>query len=120
MQRDVRKYVAGCSVCQRIKDVNQAPAGLLYPLPIPSDKFEYWTIDIITGLPEINGYNAMLVYVDKFGKLCCLIPCRVGENALSATEIAQLFLDNVVRLYGLPCYVLHDRSSRFIAQFWRA
>ena len=29
MQRDVRKYVAGCSVCQRIKDVNQAPAGLL-------------------------------------------------------------------------------------------
>ena len=89
-------------------------------MPIPSDKFEYWTIDIITGLPEINGYNALIVCVDKFGKLCRLIPCRAGENALSATEIAQLFFDNVVRLYGVPRYVLHDRDPRFTAQFWRA
>ena len=29
MQQDVRKYVAGCSVYQRIKDVNKGPAGLL-------------------------------------------------------------------------------------------
>ena len=79
-------------------------------MPIPSDKLEYWTIDIITGLPEINGYNALIVYVDKFEKLCRLIPCRAGENALSATKIAQLFFDNVVRLYGVPRYVLHDRD----------
>ena len=63
---------------------------------MPLDKFQYWTIDIITGLPEINGYNALIVCVDKFGKLCHLIPCRAGENALSATKIAQLFFDNVV------------------------
>ena len=88
MQRDVRKYVAGCSVCQRIKDVNLAPAGLLQPLPIPSDKFEYWTLDLITGLPEINSYNALLVCVDKFGKLCRLVPCKAGENTLSATKVA--------------------------------
>ena len=77
-------------------------------------------IDIITSLPEINGYDALIVCVDKFGKLCRLIPCRVGENALSATEITQLFFDNVVRLYGVPRYVLHDRDPRFTAQFWRA
>ena len=84
------------------------------------DKFKYWTKDIITGLPEINGYNALIVCVDKFGKLYRLIPCRAGENALSATKIAQLFFDNVVRLYGVPHYVLHDRNPRFAAQFWRA
>ena len=53
-------------------------------------------IDIITSLPEKNGYNALLVCVDKFGKLCCLIACRAGENALSASEIVQLFFNNVV------------------------
>ena len=77
-------------------------------------------IDIITGLTEINGYNALVVCVDKFGRLCCLIPCRAGENALSATEIAQLFFDNVVRLYNVPRYVLHDCDPRLTAQFWRA
>ena len=119
MQQDIRKYVAGCSVCQRVKEINQAPAGLLQPWPIPSEKFEYWTIDIITGLPEINDYNALVVCVYKFRKLCHLIPCRVGENALSATKIAQLFFDNVVQLYGVPCYVPHDCNPRFTAQFWR-
>ena len=88
MQRDVRRYVAGCSVCQRVKDVNKAPAGLLQPLPVPNDKFDYWTIDIITGLPEIDGFNALIVCVDKFGKLCRLIPCRAGESELSAPAIA--------------------------------
>ena len=76
-------------------------------------------IDIITGLPGINGYNALVVCVDMFGKLCHLIPCRVGENALSATEIAQLFFNNVVRLYGVLRYVLHDCNPRLTALFWR-
>ena len=79
-------------------------------MPIPSDKFKYWTIDIITGLPEINDYNALIVCVDKFRKLCRLIPCRAGENALSATKIVQLFFDNVVQLYGVLHYVLHDHN----------
>ena len=79
-------------------------------MPIPSDKFEYWTIDIVTGLLEIDGYNTLVVCVDRFGNFCCLIPCRTGENALSATKIAQLFFDNVVRLYGVWHYVLHDRD----------
>ena len=50
--------------------MSQAPAGLLQPLPVPNGKLEYWTIDIITGLPEVDGFDALLVCVDKFGKLC--------------------------------------------------
>ena len=107
-------------IYKRVKDVTKAPAGLLQPLPIPSDKFEYWTIDIITGLLEINDYNALVVCVDKFGKLCRLIPCRAGEYALSATKIAQLFFDKVVQLYGVQHYVLHNCDQRFTAQFKHA
>ena len=76
-------------------------------------------MDFITGLPDINGYNALLVCVDKFGKLCRLILCRAGENELSAPAIAKLFFEHVVRLYGVPRVVLHDRDPRFTAAFWK-
>ena len=76
-------------------------------------------MDFITGLPDINGYNALLVCVDKFGKLCRLIPCRAGENELSAPAVAKLFFEHVVRLYGVPRVVLHDRDPRFTAAFWK-
>ena len=56
------------------------PAGLLQPLPVPSGKFKYCTLDFMTDLPEVNGYNALLVIMDKFGKLSRLVPCRVGEG----------------------------------------
>ena len=76
-------------------------------------------MDFITGLPDINGYNARLVCVDKFSKLCWLIPCRAGENELSAPAVAKRFFEHVVRLYGVPCVVLHDRDPRFTSAFWK-
>ena len=56
------------------------PAGLLQPLPVPSGKSEYCKLDFMTDLPEVDGYNALLVIMDKFGKLSRLVPCREGEG----------------------------------------
>ena len=60
--------------------MNKQPAGFLQPLPVPSGKFEYCTLDFMTDLPEVNGYNVLLVIMDKFGKLSRLVPCRAGEG----------------------------------------
>ena len=76
-------------------------------------------MDFITGLSDINGFNALLVCVDKFGKLCWLISCRAGDNELSAPAITKLFFEYVVHLYGVPCVVLHDQDPRFTAAFWK-
>ena len=62
----------------------------------------------ITGLLDINGFNALLVCVDKFGKLYWPIPCRAGENEFSAPAITKLFFEHVVHLYGVAPVVLHD------------
>ena len=43
-------------------------------------KFHTCTIDFMTNLPEINGYNVLMVVVDKFGNLSRLVPCRAGEG----------------------------------------
>ena len=56
----------------------------------------------MTNFPEINRYNALIVVVDKFGKLSQLVPCRVGEG------------------FGVPRYVIHDHDVSFTAAFWKA
>ena len=76
-------------------------------------------MDFIMGLPDINGFNALLVCVDKFGKLCWLVPCRAGENELSAPAIAKLFFEHVVQMYGVQRVVIHDQHPRFTAAFWK-
>ena len=68
--------------------MNTHPAGLLYPLPVPDGKFHTCTIDFMTDLPEVNGYNALMAIVDKFGKLNRLVPCRAGEGQLTAPQVA--------------------------------
>ena len=60
----------------------------MQPLLIPDGKFEYCAINFMTNLPEVNGYNALMVIVDKFGKLSRLVPCRVGKGQLTALQVA--------------------------------
>ena len=70
-------------------------------------------MDFITGLPKRNGKNALMVCCDKLGKLSRLVPTWVGENRLSAPEVAKLFFANWVRYYGVPKRLIHDRDVRF-------
>ena len=70
-------------------------------------------MDFITGLPKHNGKNALMVCCNKLGKLSRLVPTWVGENHLSAPEVAKLFFANWVRYYGVPKWLIHDRDIVF-------
>ena len=48
-------------------------------------------MDWMVQLPELNGFNALMVIVDKLGKLLRLLPCRAGEGQLTTPEVAKLF-----------------------------
>ena len=61
-----------------------------------------------------------MTVVCKFSKFTRLVPCFMGGGALGAPEVARLFFDHVVRLYGVPQVVLSDRDPRFTSEFWRA
>ena len=77
-------------------------------------------MDFITGLTECNGKNALMVCCDKLGKLSRLVPTWVGENHLSAPEVAKLFFANWVWYYGVPKRLIHDHDIRSTASFWHA
>ena len=53
----------------------------------------------------------------KYSKLTRLIPVFAGVGELAAPEVAKLFFENVVCLFGVPAMVLHDRDPWFTASF---
>ena len=77
-------------------------------------------MDFMVELPEVKGFNALMVFVDKLGKLSCLGPCRAGEGQLTAPEVAKLFFENWVRFFGIPKIVLHNHDVCFTTAFWKA
>ena len=75
-------------------------------------------MDFITDLPPCGGFNGIYICIDKLTKFVKLIPILIGEGALSATEVAQLFFEHIVWLFIIPHVVLHNRDACFTAHFW--
>ena len=59
-----------------------------------------------------------LLCVCKYSKLTRLIPMFAGAGELAAPEVAKLFFENVVCLFGVPAMVLHNRDPWFTDSFW--
>ena len=61
LRADAIKYVCTCDPCQKIKHDRGTRTGFLQPLEIPATPFEDISLDLITGLPQSRGKNAILV-----------------------------------------------------------
>ena len=87
---------------------------------MPNRRFGSYSMDWIAGLPPCGplGYNAIHTVVNRTAQAIRLIPCVLGAGKMSAETTAKLFLDGIVRHYGFPDEVLHDRDPRFTVESW--
>ena len=60
---------------------------------------------------------AIIVFVDKLTKMVHLAGC---EKEVTAMEYAQILVDNIFRLHGLPEVIISDQDPRFTGKFWRS
>jgi hypothetical protein len=116
MKTDVDNFVKQCSICQHSKHSHDHPSGLLQSLPIPAGVWQDVSMDFIEGLPWSEGYTVILVVVDRLSKYAHFIPVK---HLYTAFTIAQLFLNNIVKLYGLPRSIVTDRDTIFVSNFWK-
>ena len=73
-------------------------------------------MDFIVGLPKTSkGYDSIWVIVDRLTKTAHFLPVKTTHTT---KQYAQLYLDRIVSLHGIPKTIISDRGAQFIARFW--
>ena len=89
--------------------------GHLQPLPIPVWNWEDISMDFVVGLPRTTkGYDSIWVIVDRLTKSAHFLPMN---SKYSARQYAELYLDRIVTLHGVPLTIISDRGSVFVSRF---
>jgi hypothetical protein len=90
---------------------------LLQPLPITEWKWEVVTIDFITGFPRASKlHDSIMVVVDKITKSSHFIPLKTTHKV---ADVANIFIKEVARLYGIPKMIVSERDLKFTSNFWK-
>lgn len=107
MRQHIELYLRNCHSCQQAKAVQHSPLGNLKPLPAPQQPWQEVSIDFVNGLPVSEGFNIIMVIVDRLTKMRDLVPCHKTTNALAR---AQLYLDHMWKHHSLPDALVLDRG----------
>lgn len=116
LKQSVEEFVKQCSVCQQAKIEHTKLPGLLQPLPVRKQAWDIVSMDFIEGLPKSGKSDSILVVIDKYSKYAHFIPLK---HPYTAQDIAQVYVDQVYKLHGLPLKIISDRDRVFTSKFWQ-
>jgi len=57
------------------------------------------------------------VIVDRLTKSSHFVPIKIG---MSVTKLAEMYIEQIVRLHGIPSSIVSDRDPRFTSKFWES
>jgi hypothetical protein len=117
LRRQVYEYVTSCHDCQTNKASNRLPGGEPQPLQVPDGPWSSVSLDLITALPKTKrGSTAIVVFVDRLTKMTHFV---ATTDTVTAEGMADIFVNTVFRLHGMPKELVSDRDTRFQSAFWR-
>ena len=75
-------------------------------------------MDFIVGLSlSSKGMDSIWVIVDRLTKSAHFLPVK---TIYDADKLATIYIDEIVRLHGVPVSIVSDRDSKFTSRFWKS
>ena len=73
-------------------------------------------MDFVLGLPRSQeGYDSVWVVVDCLTKSAHFLPVKVTYGF---AKLAEIYVNEIVRLHGVPISIVSDRDPQFTSRFW--
>lgn len=117
LEDDVRAFCKSCDACQRSKHPRQAKAGLVSPMPIPEQRWDAISMDLLGPLPKTeSGNTVILVVVERMTRRCVLIPAP----SMEAEAVARALFDRIICEFGFFQHLTCDRDARFTSQLFQS
>ena len=74
-------------------------------------------MDFVSSFPLTQQkHDSVWVIIDKLTKSAHFIPVRMDY---SMGRLAKLYVEEIVRLHGVPLSIVLDRDPRFKSRFWK-
>jgi hypothetical protein len=116
MKKDILHFVIESEVFQHNKGETIKSPRTLQPLPIPTSIWTKISMDFIVGLPKYRNKSIILVVVyhlSKYSHFCAL------PHPFTQALVAQVFLDQIFKLHGMPTSIVSDCDPTFTRTFWK-
>jgi hypothetical protein len=75
-------------------------------------------MDFVVGLPKTQkGHDSIWVIVDRLTKVTHFLPV---QTTYGGEKLAKLYIENIVKLHGVPSRIVLDRGTQFTSRFWKS
>jgi hypothetical protein len=93
------------------------PPGTLQPLLLPPTIWMDISMDFNDGLPKSSNKSfIMVVVVDLLPKYTHLYAL---QHSFTTSIMAQMFMDNIFKLHGMPHSIVSYHDPTFTNKFWK-
>ena len=95
-----------------MKAEHKCPTGKLQSLEVPMWPWDDIAMDFVVGLPHSPRGRDI---VDRLSKVAHFIPIR---STSTASDLAPIYMREIVRLHGVPRTIVSDRDAKFVSKLW--
>jgi hypothetical protein len=99
----------------------------MYNLPTQQNRLATTAVGAVDGVgghrdrlhqrpTKVNGHSVILTVVDRFPKSAHFLPLG---HPYTATTVARVFFDNIVKLHGVPNSIISYCDPAFTGRFWQ-
>jgi hypothetical protein len=115
MEKEVANHITRCLKFEKVKTEHRHQTGFLQLFLILEWKWEVFKLYFITKLPKtMKKHDSIMAVVDELTKENNFI---MENTTYKASNIAQIYMKEVVRLHGVPKAIVSARDSKFSSNF---